>query len=153
MKTALDDRVRCPRLWCRANICWYAGLPPSRTFSPAVYSLKFLRSDTALKKRRQRGPYRNPVIFAKELQAEMLRFKLTRKELAARHGVSSDRITQWLCLLKLPSETLKEVEALGDFWDRKIVTERQLRRSNPLNEEKRRKNLLLHQIRFVKASD
>jgi len=43
------------------------------------------------------------------------------------HGISSDRIFQWLCILKLPEEKLKEVEALGDYWDRQILTERGLR--------------------------
>ena len=57
----------------------------------------------------------------------MVRDKLTRKQLAKRHTVSSDRITQWLCLLKLPEEKLKEIEALGDNWDSQVVTERELR--------------------------
>jgi len=153
MKTALDDRVRCPRLWCRANICWYARLPPSRTFKGATFSLRFSRADKSMRKKRRRGPYRNPVIFAKELQAEMLRCKLTRKELAARHGVSSDRITQWLCLLKLPDGTLKEVEALGDNWDRKVITERQLRKHKPLDPEARKQLLLKHQIRYIKPRE
>lgn len=30
-------------------------------------------------------------------------------------GVTSDRITQWLCLLKLPEEKRKGIEALGDL--------------------------------------
>ncbi len=38
--------------------------------------------------------FRNPVIYAQELHDEMVRDSLTRKELAQRHGVSSDRITQ-----------------------------------------------------------
>lgn len=71
--------------------------------------------------------YRNPVIYARELQEEMLTENLTRKQLAERHGVSSDRITQWLCLLKLPENKLKEIESLGDYWDRQVVTERELR--------------------------
>ena len=71
--------------------------------------------------------YRNPVIFARELQTEMVRDQLTRKQLAERHGVSADRITQWLSLLKLPEERLREVEALGDHWERQMVTERELR--------------------------
>lgn len=57
----------------------------------------------------------------------MLTENLTRKQLAERHGVSSDRITQWLCLLKLPENKLKEIESLGDYWDRQVVTERELR--------------------------
>jgi hypothetical protein len=71
--------------------------------------------------------YRNPVIYARELQEEMLRDNLTRKQLGERHGVSSDRITQWLCLLKLPEEKLREIESLGDYWERQVVTERKLR--------------------------
>lgn len=57
----------------------------------------------------------------------MVRDNLTRKQLAERHGITSDRVTQWLCLLKLPEEKLGEIEALGDYWDRQVVTERQLR--------------------------
>jgi hypothetical protein len=63
-----------------------------------------------------------------ELQEELVRDNLTRKQLAERHGITSDRLTQWLCLLKLPDDTQKQVIALGDNWDTKIVTERQLRR-------------------------
>ena len=57
----------------------------------------------------------------------MVRDNLTRKQLAERHGVSSDRITQWLRLLKLPEEKLREIESLGDYWERQVVTERELR--------------------------
>ena len=57
----------------------------------------------------------------------MVRDNLTRRQLAERHGVSSDRITQWLCLLKLPEEKLNEMETLGDYWERQMVTERELR--------------------------
>ena len=58
----------------------------------------------------------------------MVRDGLTRKQLAERRGASSDRITQWLCILKLPDEKLKRIAALGDHWDRPVVTERTLRR-------------------------
>jgi len=53
---------------------------------------------------------------------------LSRKQLAERHGVSSDRITQWLCLMKLPEEKLREKEVMGDYWDRQVVTEKDLRK-------------------------
>ena len=79
------------------------------------------------KRRRSGRLYRNPVIYAQELLDEMVRDGLTRRQLAERHSISSDRITQWLCLLKLPDETLREIEALGDYWDRQIITERVLR--------------------------
>ncbi|MBD3369786.1 hypothetical protein GF402_05410 [Candidatus Fermentibacteria bacterium] len=68
------------------------------------------------------------MIYAQELHAEVVRDNLTRRQLAQRHGISSDRITQWLCLLKLPEKTLERIEALGDHWDRQIITERQLRK-------------------------
>ncbi len=57
----------------------------------------------------------------------MIRDELTRKQLSIKHGVSSDRITQWLCLLKLPEEKRKDIVALGDNWDRQVITERELR--------------------------
>ncbi len=57
----------------------------------------------------------------------MVRDGLCRKELAEIHGVSSDRITQWLCLLKLPEDKQQQIEALGDYWDMQMITERQLR--------------------------
>lgn len=72
--------------------------------------------------------YRNPVIYAQELHDELVRDNLTRKQLSEMHGVSSDRITQWLYLLKLPKEKLIEIEALGDYWDRQVLTERELRK-------------------------
>lgn len=53
---------------------------------------------------------------------------LTRKHLAERHGVSSDRITQWLCLLKIAEVELSRIVSLGDNWDRQMVTERELRK-------------------------
>jgi hypothetical protein len=80
-----------------------------------------------VKPKQPRGPFRNPIIFARELQAEMLRHNLTRAQLGQRHGITSDRITQWLCLLKLPEGKQREIEALGDHWNRRVVTERGLR--------------------------
>jgi hypothetical protein len=73
--------------------------------------------------------YRNPVIFARELAVELDRDGLTRQQLADRHRISLDRVIQWLALLKLPQEQLEEIAALGDHWDRRVVTERGLRRS------------------------
>ncbi len=46
-----------------------------------------------------------------------------RKLLAERNGVTSDRITQWLCLLNLPEGKRREVEALGDNWKKQVITE------------------------------
>jgi len=71
--------------------------------------------------------YRNPVIYAQELQTEMVQHQLTRRGMAERCGVSSDRITQWLLLLELPESILEEVIALGDQWARRIITESRLK--------------------------
>jgi len=71
--------------------------------------------------------FRNPVIYARELHQEMVRDSLTRQKLAERHNVTSDRITQLLCVLKLPEEKLRRIEDLGDNWEKKVITERQLR--------------------------
>jgi hypothetical protein len=63
-----------------------------------------------------------------ELQDELVRDNLTRKQLAERHSISSDRVTQWLCLLKLPVDFRKQVLAIGDNWQMYKVTEREVRR-------------------------
>jgi len=107
---------------------WYADLWSSRTHYKHTYPVTIKRNKLQAAKLSSKK-YRNPVIYAKELHDEMVRDNLTRKHLAARHCVSSDRITQWLCLLKLPEETLREIEAMGDHWERQIVTERQLRKT------------------------
>lgn len=62
-----------------------------------------------------------------ELNDELVRNNLTRKQLAHRHGISSDRVTQWLCLLKLPEEIQIKTIALGDNWEQQLISERSLR--------------------------
>ena len=81
----------------------------------------------AMRVKSSKKVYRNPVIYARDLNDEMVRDNLTRKQLAKRYEVLSDRITQWLCLLNLPKEMLMEIEALGDNWNEQIITERELR--------------------------
>jgi len=72
--------------------------------------------------------FRNPIIFARELKAEMEAEGLNQTELAERMGVTRARISQWLSLLQLPGDMIADVESLGDNWTRRIVTERQLRK-------------------------
>jgi len=57
----------------------------------------------------------------------MLTEGINRAELARRLGVSRARITQWLALLEMPEDLLREAEALGDNWSRQMMTERELR--------------------------
>jgi hypothetical protein len=73
--------------------------------------------------------FRNPVIYAKELGRRMAEEGISQAELARRLGVSRARVCQWISVLELPDEMLAEMEALGDYWDRRVVTERELRRS------------------------
>ena len=62
-----------------------------------------------------------------ELAEEMKRENLTQAELARRHGMTRARVNQWLSLLKLPEGERKRILAMGDHWDRRVVTERMLR--------------------------
>ncbi len=89
--------------------------------------LRIPRPDIRIAQQKTRC-YRNPVIFAMELEAEMSTDQLTRRQLADRHGISLDRLIQWLALLKLPTEQLEEIAALGDYSGKPVVTERELRR-------------------------
>ena len=52
---------------------------------------------------------------------------LTRADLARKLGISRARVTQMLNLLKLPEDLKEEIEAMGDYWERRLVTERMLR--------------------------
>lgn len=71
--------------------------------------------------------YRNPLIFAMELNAEMDREGLTQAELARKHGISRARVNQWVALLKMPENKKRRIIAMGDYWNRQIITERELR--------------------------
>ncbi len=41
--------------------------------------------------------------------------------------MSRARVTQWLSLLDLPKIEIERVLAMGDYWERRLVTERGLR--------------------------
>ena len=73
--------------------------------------------------------FRNPLLYARELRDRMLAEGINRAELARRLGVSRARVTQWLDLLELPEQVLRDAEALGDNWGRRVVTERKMRGS------------------------
>ncbi len=60
---------------------------------------------------------------------------LSRADLARRFGCSRARVTQKLNLLNLPRDLLLEIEAMGDYWERRLVTERKLRKLKPMNDE------------------
>jgi ParB-like chromosome segregation protein Spo0J len=73
--------------------------------------------------------FRNPLLYARELQDRMWAENINHNGLARRLGVSRARVTQWLDLLDLPEEVLHRAEAMGDNWEHRLVTERILRRS------------------------
>ena len=62
------------------------------------------------------------------MQLEMEYHNLTKAQLARKLNISRARVTQMLNLLKLPNELILEVEEMGDKWNRRLVTERMLRR-------------------------
>ena len=80
--------------------------------------------------------FRNPIIQAKEMQLEMEYHNLTKAQLARKLGISRARVTQMLNLLKLPDELIRDVEEMGDNWEKRLVTERILRRSIVCCQEK-----------------
>ena len=71
---------------------WYAKGYYSRTLSETPEILHFRRPDIPIKIPRKR--FRNPLICAIELNEELIRNNLTRKQLAERYGISSDRVSQ-----------------------------------------------------------
>lgn len=120
-----------PALACSESVgrgIWYTGLWSSRTSSDRLFTIKTARPDLPPPPAPKRT-YRNPVVFARELSLELERDRLTRQHLADRHEISLDRVIQWLALLKLPKGRLEEIAALGDYWEHRVVTERELRRS------------------------
>ncbi len=72
---------------------------------------------------------RNPVIYAMELRDRMEVEGISRAELARKLGVSRARVTQWLDLLELPEEVIREALVKGDYWNHRHVTERALRQA------------------------
>ena len=104
---------------------WLANLVASRTRPIKTFTLKTRRPDLPPE---PSSTFRNPIIFARELKAEMEAEGLNQTELAKNMGVTRARISQWLSLLRLPEEMIADLESLGDNWTRRIVTERQLRK-------------------------
>jgi hypothetical protein len=62
-----------------------------------------------------------------ELTEEMRMEGVTQAELARKHGISRARVNQWMSLLKLSAGEKKCILAMGDHWERQVITERKLR--------------------------
>ena len=78
-------------------------------------------------KRKPKKTFRNPIILAREMIVMMEMEELSRADLARKLGLSRARVTQMLNLLGLPEMLISEIEEMGDYWSRQLVTERQLR--------------------------
>ena len=86
---------------------------------------------SAFRKIKPGRTFRNPIIIAQELHDEMKIDGISQSELARRHGFSRARVHQWMSLLELPKKDVERLKAMGDYWDRMLVTERTLRRKLP----------------------
>ena len=84
------------------------------------------------KQKKSKKTLRNPIIQAKEMQLEMEYQNLTKADLSRIMGISRARVTQILNLLKLPDELIREVEEMGDSWERRLVTKKMLRSKKPV---------------------
>jgi hypothetical protein len=69
-----------------------------------------------------------------ELSAEMRRERISQSELARRHGLTRARVNQWLSLLQLPVGERRRILAMGDNWERQVLTERRIRKVSHLEE-------------------
>lgn len=78
-------------------------------------------------KQRNKKTYRNPIILAREMALMMEMEDLSRAELARKLGLSRARVTQMLNLMKLPENLISEIEEMGDYWIKQLVTERKIR--------------------------
>ncbi|MCK5117501.1 MAG: winged helix-turn-helix transcriptional regulator, partial [Candidatus Aegiribacteria sp.] len=68
------------------------------------------------------------IIQAREMYLMMKTGGLSQAELARKLGLSRARVTQMLNLLVLPEVLISEIEEMGDYWSRQLVTERKLRK-------------------------
>ena len=72
--------------------------------------------------------YRNPIYLARQWKTDLAEGKYSSQaNLSRKMEVSRARVTQILNLLKLPSDVIEKVSALGDPLPKPIVTERNLR--------------------------
>jgi len=97
-----------------------------RTFR-LTFSLQHLKAPKRVKSKRP-TTYRNPIALAKEWQAALESGEcVSEADLACRLCVSRARVSQVLRLLRLSSEALDRIAALGDPLAEPILTERKLR--------------------------
>ena len=116
--TPVEDNCNRKFAGRHARVCWRLDRVAHQTI---------LWYDTNHKqpvKRRKHKVFRNPVIQAREIALTMELEGLSRANLARRFDCFRARVTQ---KLNLSRDLLMEIESIGDYWDRRLVTERGLR--------------------------
>ena len=94
-----------------------------------TFLIKFKLPPTIKKSSPVKRNYRNPIYLAKECKKIIESGKVKNQTaLAKLKGVSRARETQILNLLKLDKLVIKEIEQIGDQMERRIISERQLRK-------------------------
>ena len=95
-----------------------------RTFIYKFYFKTVVGKPSSLKK-----TYRNPIYLAKEYEKMIDSGEVKNQaELARIKGLSRARVTQILNLLKLDKRIIDNLEQMGDPMERKVISERELRK-------------------------
>ena len=95
-----------------------------RTFISKFYFQTAVKKSPAPKK-----TYRNPIYLAKEYKKMIVLGEAKNQaELARIKGISRARVTQILNLLKLDKSIIDNLEQIGDPMDKKVISERELRK-------------------------
>ena len=95
-----------------------------RTFIYQFYFQVVVKKPSTPKK-----TYRNPIYLAREYRELIDSGKVKNQaELARKIGISRARVTQILNLLKLDKNIINNFEQIGEPMDRKVVSERELRK-------------------------
>ena len=107
----------------------YYPAPPDcnidRTFIYKFYFQTVVKKSSIPKK-----TYRNPIYLAKEYKKMLDSGEAkTQAELARIKGISRARVTQTINLLRLDKSIIDNLEQIGDPMDKKVISERELRKS------------------------
>ena len=73
--------------------------------------------------------YRNPIYLAREYKRMIDNGQVkNQSDLARKLGISRARVTQILNLLRLDNNIIDNLEQIGDPMDKKVISERELRK-------------------------
>jgi len=104
-----------------------AGSPDCNIDRTFVYQFQF--KTTVKKPSISKKTYINPIYLAREykhmIESEEVK---NHAELASIKGISRARVTQILNLLKLEKSIIDNIEQIGNPMDRKVISERELRK-------------------------